>query len=80
MSYTLDGVYLKAISDRPRPSPVIKEAITVGRVAAKALGYTKNKREQMNGIEAFMMSTGVFQVLLSAIETIPANPTCHWFL
>ena len=49
------------MSNRPGSSPVIKKAIAVGRVAAKALGYTRDKRELANEIEAFMMSTGVFE-------------------
>ena len=60
----------EAISNRSGSSPVIKEAIAVSRVTAKALGYTRDKRALTKGIEAFMMSTGVFEVLVAAIETI----------
>ena len=49
------------MSNRPRSSPVIKEATTVGRATAKALGCTEDKIELMNGIEAFVKgSTGFF--------------------
>ena len=57
------------MSNRSRSSLVIKEAVTVGKIAAKVLSYTRDKRELTNGIEAFMMSTGVFEVLLAAIES-----------
>ena len=57
----------KAMPNRPGSSPVIKEAIAVGRVAAKALGYTRDKRKLANEIEVFVASTGVFEVLLAAI-------------
>ena len=71
---------LKAMSDKCRSFPGFKEAITVGKIAAKVLGYTRDKRELTNRIEVFMTSTRVFEVLLAALETICVYPTCHCFL